>query len=45
MNNSYDLAVECAAQKHRMQRQKDSDANPYINHPIVLMHVLCIDGV
>jgi GTP diphosphokinase / guanosine-3',5'-bis(diphosphate) 3'-diphosphatase len=37
-------ADEFAAQKHRMQRRKDSDASPYINHPIALMHVLCIDG-
>ncbi len=49
MNNSYDIglvirAVEFAAQKHRMQRRKDSDASPYINHPIALMHVLCLDG-
>src|ERR1700730_11182145 len=49
MNNSYNIAlviraVEFAAQKHRMQRRKDSDASPYINHPIALMHVLCIDG-
>ena len=46
---SYDIsrvirAVEFAAKKHRMQRRKDSDASPYINHPIALMHVLCIDG-
>jgi GTP diphosphokinase / guanosine-3',5'-bis(diphosphate) 3'-diphosphatase len=49
MQASYDMslvirAVEFAAQKHRMQRRKDSDASPYINHPIALMHVLCIDG-
>jgi GTP diphosphokinase / guanosine-3',5'-bis(diphosphate) 3'-diphosphatase len=49
MNSSYEIglvirAVEFAAQKHRMQRRKDSDASPYINHPIALMHVLCIDG-
>jgi GTP diphosphokinase / guanosine-3',5'-bis(diphosphate) 3'-diphosphatase len=49
MKNSYDVglvirAVEFAAQKHRMQRRKDSDASPYINHPIALMHVLCVDG-
>jgi guanosine-3',5'-bis(diphosphate) 3'-pyrophosphohydrolase len=49
MNNSYSIglvirAVEFAAQKHRMQRRKDSDASPYINHPIALMHVLCLDG-
>jgi guanosine-3',5'-bis(diphosphate) 3'-pyrophosphohydrolase len=49
MSDSYNIglvirAVEFAAQKHRMQRRKDSDASPYINHPIALMHVLCIDG-
>ena len=49
MTNSYDIglvirAVEFAARKHRMQRRKDSDASPYVNHPIALMHVLCIDG-
>ena len=37
-------ALEFAARKHRMQRRKDEDASPYINHPIALMHVLCIDG-
>ena len=46
---SYDIslvirALEFAAQKHRMQRRKDSDASPYINHPIAVMRVLCIDG-
>jgi GTP diphosphokinase / guanosine-3',5'-bis(diphosphate) 3'-diphosphatase len=49
MQNPYDIglvirATEFAAQKHRMQRRKDSDASPYINHPIALMHVLCIDA-
>jgi GTP diphosphokinase / guanosine-3',5'-bis(diphosphate) 3'-diphosphatase len=49
MHNPYDIglvirAIEFAAQKHRMQRRKDSDASPYINHPITLIHVLCIDG-
>ena len=49
MKNSYDIglvirAVEFAAKKHRMQRRKDGDASPYINHPIAIMHVLCIDG-
>ena len=49
MESPYDIglvirAVEFAAQKHRMQRRKDSDASPYINHPIALMRVLCIDG-
>jgi GTP diphosphokinase / guanosine-3',5'-bis(diphosphate) 3'-diphosphatase len=45
MNNSYDVglvirAIEFAAQKHRMQRRKDSDASPYINHPIAVMRLL-----
>jgi guanosine-3',5'-bis(diphosphate) 3'-pyrophosphohydrolase len=49
MEKSYDIglvirAIEFAAKKHRMQRRKDGDASPYINHPIALMHVLCIDG-
>ncbi len=49
MAQAYDIglvirAVEFAAKKHRMQRRKDEDASPYINHPIALMHVLCIDG-
>ena len=49
MQNPYDIglvirAIAFAAQKHRMQRRKDADASPYINHPIALMHVLCIDG-
>jgi GTP diphosphokinase / guanosine-3',5'-bis(diphosphate) 3'-diphosphatase len=49
MTRAYDIglvirAVEFAAKKHRMQRRKDEDASPYINHPIALMHVLCIDG-
>jgi GTP diphosphokinase / guanosine-3',5'-bis(diphosphate) 3'-diphosphatase len=49
MQQPYDIsrvirAIEFAAKKHRMQRRKDSDASPYINHPIALMHVLCIDG-
>jgi guanosine-3',5'-bis(diphosphate) 3'-pyrophosphohydrolase len=49
MQDQYDIslvirAIEFAAQKHRMQRRKDTDASPFINHPIALMHVLCIDG-
>src|SRR5258707_14084510 len=49
MQTPYDIGLviragEFAAQKHRMQRRKDSEASPYINHPIALMHVLCIDG-
>ncbi len=49
MEQPYDIglvirAVEFAAKKHRMQRRKDTEVSPYINHPIALMHVLCIDG-
>jgi GTP diphosphokinase / guanosine-3',5'-bis(diphosphate) 3'-diphosphatase len=36
-------AIEFAAQKHRLQRRKDVDASPYINHPIALVHVLCVE--
>jgi guanosine-3',5'-bis(diphosphate) 3'-pyrophosphohydrolase len=37
-------ALEFAARKHRMQRRKDEDASPYINHPIALMSVLCVEA-
>ncbi len=37
-------AIEFAARKHRMQRRKDVDASPYINHPIALMSVLCVEA-
>ena len=37
-------ALEFAARKHRMQRRKDEDASPYINHPIALMSVLCAEA-
>jgi hypothetical protein len=37
-------ALEFAARKHRMHRRKDEDASPYINHPIALMSVLCIEA-
>lgn len=33
-------AAAFAAHKHRNQRRKDSDASPYINHPIALANVL-----
>ena len=36
-------AIEFAARKHRTQKRKDVEASPYINHPIGLMHVLCVD--
>jgi GTP diphosphokinase / guanosine-3',5'-bis(diphosphate) 3'-diphosphatase len=37
-------AAEFAAHKHRNQRRKDTDASPYINHPIALANVLCNEG-
>lgn len=33
-------AMAFAADKHRNQRRKDSEASPYINHPIALANVL-----
>jgi guanosine-3',5'-bis(diphosphate) 3'-pyrophosphohydrolase len=33
-------AVEFAAHKHRVQRRRDVEASPYINHPIQVAHVL-----
>ncbi len=33
-------AVDFAARKHRAQRRKDSDATPYINHPIAVAELL-----
>ena len=32
------------SRKHRTQRRKDEDASPYINHPIALMSVLCVEA-
>jgi guanosine-3',5'-bis(diphosphate) 3'-pyrophosphohydrolase len=37
-------ALAFAAEKHRDQRRKDSDASPYINHPIALANVLVHEG-
>ena len=33
-------AVDFAARKHRGQRRKGSNANPYINHPLGVAHLL-----
>ena len=33
-------AAAFAAGKHRMQRRKDAEASPYINHPLALAHLL-----
>jgi guanosine-3',5'-bis(diphosphate) 3'-pyrophosphohydrolase len=37
-------AATFAANKHRMQRRKDVDASPYINHPLALANILCAEG-
>jgi guanosine-3',5'-bis(diphosphate) 3'-pyrophosphohydrolase len=37
-------AMHFAADKHRMQRRKDAEASPYINHPIAVAHLLCAEG-
>ncbi len=34
-------ALSFAAQKHSRQRRKDSEATPYINHPIEAAAILC----
>lgn len=37
-------AAAFAAGRHRMQRRKDSDSSPYINHPLALAHILSREG-
>jgi guanosine-3',5'-bis(diphosphate) 3'-pyrophosphohydrolase len=37
-------AMTFAAEKHRRQRRKDSDATPYINHPIAVAELLARVG-
>ncbi len=37
-------AASFAAGKHRMQRRKDAEASPYINHPLAIAHILCSEG-
>lgn len=36
-------SIEFAAAKHRLQRRKDTDATPYINHPIALATLLAVE--
>ena len=38
------IATDLAAIKHRQQRRKDTDASPYINHPIALATLLAVEG-
>ena len=47
MADDLDLILEAAAfaaDKHRMQRRKDAEASPYINHPLALAHILSREG-
>lgn len=37
-------AARFAARKHRDQRRKGSNREPYINHPLDVAHVLCFEG-
>ena len=37
-------AINFAAQKHSAQRRKDSDASPYVNHPVYVAFVLADIG-
>ncbi|MGH9907570.1 MAG: HD domain-containing protein, partial [Pyrinomonadaceae bacterium] len=37
-------AASFAAERHRMQRRKDADASPYINHPLALASLLAHEG-
>ena len=37
-------ALAFAAEKHRDQRRKDDHGSPYINHPIALARLLCIEA-
>lgn len=37
-------AAQFAAHKHRDQRRKDTNASPYINHPIALANILRHEG-
>lgn len=37
-------ALRFASDKHSKQRRKDSDASPYINHPIAVVEILARVG-
>ena len=37
-------ATRFSALAHKHQRRRDSDASPYINHPIELAVVLCVEA-
>ena len=37
-------AAAFAARKHRDQRRKDASGSPYVNHPIALANILCLEA-
>lgn len=37
-------AISFAAEKHRNQRRKDTNASPYINHPIAVANILASEA-
>jgi guanosine-3',5'-bis(diphosphate) 3'-pyrophosphohydrolase len=37
-------ATDFAARKHRLQKRKDAEASPYINHPLALARVLRLEA-
>jgi guanosine-3',5'-bis(diphosphate) 3'-pyrophosphohydrolase len=37
-------ALAFASRKHSLQRRKDADASPYINHPISLVSILAVEA-
>ncbi len=37
-------ALAFAAKRHRLQRRKDAEASPYINHPVALIEVLALEA-
>ena len=37
-------AIAFAAHAHRMQRRKDQEETPYINHPVALVQILAVEA-
>ncbi len=37
-------AIAFAAHAHRLQRRKDEDKTPYINHPVALVQILAVEA-
>ncbi len=37
-------AIAFAAHAHRLQRRKDAEATPYINHPVALVQILAVEA-